>query len=61
MLSCAFYIGSSSPLILGILKPRFGLSTSLSYLSFFYILGAFLIGISAFVFFNRDNEKVVNT
>ena len=58
MLMCAFLIGASSPFILGVIKPKFGLTVGLSYLSFFYILGALLIGIGAFVFFKKDKENL---
>lgn len=56
MLMCAFLIGASSPVLLGVLKPTLGLSIGLSLLSSIYILGAFLIIVAALAFYHKDRE-----
>ncbi len=43
MLSCAFVFGSTSPLVLGIMKDRFASSAGIASLAAFYLLGAVLI------------------
>ena len=46
MLSFAFVFGSTSPLVLGILKERFASSTGLATLAGVYLIGAFVIAIA---------------
>ncbi len=43
MLSCAFVFGSTSPLVLGVMKDHFASSTGIASLAAFYLLGAALI------------------
>lgn len=54
MLMFAFIVGSISPLVLGILKPKIGLSNGLAYLSVFYVFAALCIGIALMFFYKRD-------
>jgi sugar phosphate permease len=54
MLMFAFVVGSLSPFILGILKPIFGLSNGLAFLSIGYFLAAFFILIALIFFYKRD-------
>jgi MFS transporter, Spinster family, sphingosine-1-phosphate transporter len=54
MIMCAFLVGATSPIILGILKPIIGLSVGLSLISVMYLLGAGLIGIAILFFFKKD-------
>jgi hypothetical protein len=53
MLMFAFIVGSISPLVLGIIKPKIGLSNGLAYLSLFYVFAAMCIGL-ALVFFIKE-------
>ena len=46
MLSCAFVFGSTSPVVLGVLKDAFSSSTGLATLAAFYLLGAAVIAIA---------------
>lgn len=57
MLMFAFLMGAFAPLILGILKPTFGLAASFSSLSIFYILGAGFIFLAVKFFFYKDAYK----
>ena len=43
MLSCAFVFGSTSPLVLGLMKERFASATGIASLAAFYLLGAAFI------------------
>jgi sugar phosphate permease len=54
MLMFAFIVGSISPLVLGIIKPKIGLSNGLTYLSVFYVFAAMCIGIALVFFYKRD-------
>jgi len=54
MLMFAFLMGAFAPLILGILKPTFGLAASFSSLSSFYVLGAILISAAIKYSFKKD-------
>lgn len=56
MLMCAFMVGAFSPYLLGILKPSFGLSASLSALWVCYLLGSIFIGTAMLFYFNKDKE-----
>ena len=46
MLSCAFVFGSTSPLVLGLMKERFASATGIASLAAFYLLGAVIIAIA---------------
>ena len=46
MLSFAFVFGSTSPVILGVLKERFASSTGLATLAVVYLVGAAVIAIA---------------
>ena len=46
MLSCAFVFGSTSPVVLGLLKERFASATGIASLAAFYLLGAVFIVIA---------------
>jgi sugar phosphate permease len=54
MLMFAFIVGSISPLVLGIIKPKIGLSNGLAFLSLFYVFAAMCIGIALVFFYKRD-------
>ena len=54
MLMFAFIVGSTSPLILGILKPVFGLSNGLAFLSVGYVLAALCIMIALRFYYKKD-------
>ncbi len=54
MLMFAFIVGSASPYILGILKPIFGLSNGLAFLSVSFILGVVFISIALIFFYKKD-------
>ena len=46
MLSCAFVFGSTSPVVLGLIKDQFSSTIALSSLAAFYLFGAILIFIA---------------
>ena len=46
MLSCAFVFGSTSPVVLGLVKDAFSSTTALASLAAFYIVGAVVIAIA---------------
>ena len=46
MLSCAFVFGSTSPLVLGLMKERFASATGIASLAAFYLAGAVFIAIA---------------
>lgn len=46
MLSCAFVFGSTSPLVLGLMKERFASATGIATLAAFYLLGAAVIAVA---------------
>ncbi|MBN1183650.1 MAG: MFS transporter [Bacteroidales bacterium] len=54
MLMFAFIIGSASPYILGVLKPVFGLSNGLKFLSIGYLFAAVCIFIALVFFYKSD-------
>ena len=54
MLSCAFVFGSTSPVVLGILKDRFSSTVGLASLAGFYLVGA------AIIFATRRREFAAN-
>lgn len=54
-----FLMGSFSPLILGFLKPKFGLSFGISMLSIVWIICGFLLFFAARFTFRKDYEKIV--
>jgi len=56
MLMCAFLMDAFAPLILGILKPTVGLSRGLSLLSISYVIGALLLFVAGYFYFNKDKE-----
>lgn len=56
MLMFAFLVGAFAPLILGILKPTLGLSAGLSWLSVSHVIGAVLLAIAAYFYFDKDKE-----
>lgn len=53
-----FFIGSFSPIILGYLKPRLGLSLGISFLSVVWFLCSIILFIAYKYFFIKDYEKV---
>ncbi len=55
MLSFAFIVGALSPYLLGVLKPVFGLSYGIAFLSAGYLFGALCI-MSALIFFYRKDR-----
>ena len=46
MLSCAFVFGSTSPLVLGLMKERFASSAGIASLAAFYLVGAAVIAVA---------------
>jgi len=54
MLMFAFIVGSASPLVLGILKPIFGLSNGLAFLSVSFLFGAACIFVALIFFYKKD-------
>lgn len=65
MLSCAFVFGSTSPLVLGLMKDRFASATGIASLAAFYLVGATVIAIarkrsygqSAALIHSRENNN----
>ncbi len=56
MLSCAFVFGSTSPVVLGLLKDAFSSTAALASLAVFYLVGAGIIAIA-----RRRQYKVCTT
>jgi len=54
ILMFAFIVGSASPYILGILKPIYGLSNGLAFLSISFLFAAVCILIALIFFYKRD-------
>lgn len=54
MTSFAFITGSLAPLLLGIIKIKYGLSVGIAFLSVFYLLAAILILLAILFFFKKD-------
>jgi MFS family permease len=54
MLSCAFTVGATSPVLLGYVKQHVNLSIGLSSLAFVYLFGAALIFAAVKLFFGKD-------
>lgn len=54
VLTFGFIIGALCPYLLGILKPVFGLSQGLSYLSFVYVFSALCILIALLLTYRKD-------
>ncbi|MCE5345520.1 MAG: MFS transporter [Bacteroidales bacterium] len=54
MLMFAFVVGSASPYVLGILKPIFGLSNGLAFLSIGFIFAVICILIALIFFYKKD-------
>ncbi len=62
MLSCAFTVGATSPVLLGYVKQRISLDLGLSSLAFVYLLGAVLIFLAMKTCFTRDfREEIPGT
>lgn len=58
MLSCAFVFGSTSPLVLGVMKDRFASSAGIASLAVFYLVGAFVILFARFKSYAKCNAAV---
>jgi fucose permease len=56
MIMFAFIIGAFAPYLLGLMKPTFGLSNGIAFLSAAYVLGAILIGIALKFTVNKDQQ-----
>jgi sugar phosphate permease len=54
MLSCAFTVGATSPVLLGYVKQHINLGIGLSYLAFVYLFSAAVIFVALRVFFAKD-------
>ena len=54
MLMFAFIVGSAAPFILGILKPIFGLSNGLAFLSIGYLFASVCILIALIFYYKKD-------
>ena len=57
MLSCAFVFGSTSPVVLGILKDRFSSTVGLASLAGFYFVGAAIIFAARYRAFGRQRSN----
>jgi MFS family permease len=60
MLSFAFIVGAISPYVLGLLKPVFGLSNGIAFLSMGYLFAAFCIAAALFFFYRKDVVTVTD-
>ena len=58
MLSCAFVFGSTSPLVLGLMKERFASATGIASLAAFYLLGAVFIAVARARSYGHSNFKL---
>ena len=58
MLSCAFVFGSTSPVVLGLLKERFASATGIASLAAFYLLGAVFIAVARARSYGHSNFKL---
>jgi MFS family permease len=54
MLFCSFSMGATSPVLLGVVKQRVGLSVGLSSMSVAYLCSSALIFVALWLFFARD-------
>lgn len=54
MTAFAFIVGAFAPLLLGMVKTKYGLSVGVSSLSIFYLLGALMIFLALKFFFKKD-------
>lgn len=59
MIMTGFFIGSFSPIILGYIKPTFGLSVGFSFLAGVWFFGAVLLFLGYKYFMKKDLVKVV--
>jgi len=57
MLFLGFGIGSLSPLVLGVMRPYFGLAAGISMLSVVWVLGGILLFAGYKIFYKRDYER----
>jgi len=57
MICCAFFIGSTSPMILGYMKQHVNLGLGISALALMYFLGGVSLFVARFRFFARDRAK----
>ena len=57
MLSCAFVFGSTSPVVLGILKDHFSSTVGLASLAGFYLVGAAIIFAARYRAFGRQRSN----
>ncbi len=57
MLMFAFIVGSAAPYILGVLKPIFGLSNGLAFLSVAYLFASVCILIALIFFYRKDGIR----
>jgi hypothetical protein len=58
MLMFAFVVGSTSPYILGVIKPALGLSSGLASLSFVYCFSATILFLAMLFTLKKDVKKV---
>ena len=58
MLMFAFVVGSTSPFLLGIIKPALGLSNGLALLSIGYVFSATILGITMLTTLKKDVRKL---
>ena len=58
MLSCAFVFGSTSPVVLGLMKERFASATGIASLAAFYLLGAVFIAVARARSYGHSNFKL---
>jgi MFS family permease len=60
MVCCAFFIGSTSPILLGYFKAKIDLGFGLSALSLMYFLGACLLFFARWRYFERDRAAIAD-
>ncbi len=60
MIMLGFAVGSLSPVILGLMKPVFGLSFSISSLAVIWLVCGLLMVVAYKFFYNRDYAKIHN-
>ena len=57
MLSFAFIVGATAPVLLGVIKPIIGLASGISFLSIGLLLSALLIAVAIKFFLKKDQIK----
>lgn len=58
MLSCAFVFGSTSPTVIGLMKPRFSSAAGIASLAAFYLIGAAIIAVARWRTYRRAENNL---